>query len=65
MEGKNVRAIEELHRLLKIYQPEIDLENVGYLVAPAEMTPEEWAEEQERKNLTRKPPPGIEDKLDE
>ena len=59
--GKSPRAFEELNRLLKTYEPQGDGEMVGIMVAPAPMTEEEWIAEQEKKNLTRKPPAGYED----
>ncbi len=58
LEDKNVRAFEELHRLTKAYQPQEAGDGLGCLVAPAEMTPEEWVAEQEELNKHRKPPPG-------
>ena len=58
LEDKNVRAFEELHRLIKAYQPQETNDDVGYLVVPAEMTQEEWVAEQEELNKHRKPPPG-------
>ncbi len=50
LEDKNVRAFEELHRLIKAYQPQVI---GGYLVVPAVMTQEEWNAEQEKKNVER------------
>ncbi len=58
LEDKNVRAFEELHRLIKAYQPQETNDDVGYLVVPAEMTQEEWVAEQKELNKHRKPPPG-------
>jgi hypothetical protein len=58
LEDKNVRAFEELHRLIKAYQPQETNDDVGYLVVPAEMTQEEWVADQREKNKHRKPPPG-------
>lgn len=54
----NIRAFDEIHRLRKTYGPQEYSQNAGVMVAPAEMTLEEWAAEQEKKNKTRKPPPG-------
>ena len=54
----NDRAFEELHRLIKAYQPQETNDRVGYLVVPAEMTQEEWVARQEELNKHRKPPPG-------
>ncbi len=53
LEGKNVRAFEELHRLTKAYQPQEADVIGGYLVVPAVMTQEEWNAEQEKKNVER------------
>ncbi len=58
LEDKNVRAFEELHRLIKAYQPQETNDDVGYLVVPAEMTQEEGIARQEELNKHRKPPPG-------
>ena len=58
LEGTSSLAIREYERILEKYDPEAIHENAGYIVAPAEMTPEEWMAEQIEKNKTRKPPPG-------
>ncbi len=58
LEEGNDRAFEELHRLIKAYQPQETNDRVGYLVVSAEMTPEEWVARQEELNKHRKPPPG-------
>ena len=50
LEPKNVRALDELHRLAKAYQPQEADDRAGYIVVPAEMTPEEWSAKMERKN---------------
>jgi hypothetical protein len=57
LEGKNVRAFDEFHRLIKAYQPQATTD-LGYLVVPAAMTPEEWMADQEEKNKHRKRPSG-------
>ncbi len=57
LEGKNVRAFDEFHRLIKAYQPQATTD-LGYLVVPAAMTPEEWMAEQTEKNKHRKRPSG-------
>lgn len=44
----NVQAIEELHRILKVYRPEASGESGGCLVVPAEVTPAEWIVEVKR-----------------
>ncbi len=54
----NDRAFEELHRLIKAYQPQETNDDAGYLVVPAEMTQKEWIARQEELNKHRKPPPG-------
>ncbi|NQV43938.1 MAG: hypothetical protein HQ501_03475 [Rhodospirillales bacterium] len=48
--GKNDRAFAEYHRLLQAYQPEVVGGDAGCLVAPAELTPEEWIMEQTIRN---------------
>ena len=53
LEGKNVRAFEELHRLIKVLEPQEDGVRGGYLVVPAVMETEEWFAEQEKKNVER------------
>ena len=56
LEGKNIRAFEELHRLTKAYRAQDADDSTGYLVVPAEKTQEEWIREQEELNKTRKRP---------
>lgn len=56
LEGKNVRAFDELHRLIKAYQPQEADKCHGVLVAPALLTDEEWIAEQTELNKTRKRP---------
>ncbi len=58
LEEGNDRAFEELHRLIKAYQPQATNDRVGYLVVPAEMTQEEWVADQMEKNKHRKRPSG-------
>ncbi len=53
LEGKSVRALDEYHRLLKVYQPQEARVRGGFLVAPALMETEEWNAEQEKKNVER------------
>jgi len=55
----NSRAWDELHRLMKKFEPHNTLESVGVLVAPAEMTPEEWIARAEEENKHREPPIGV------
>ncbi len=42
LEDKNVRAFGELHKLIDAYQPQQTRDDVGCLVVPAELTPEEF-----------------------
>lgn len=43
LEDKNVRAFKEFHRLIKFRDPQAPVDdNVGYLLAPADISPEEW-----------------------
>ncbi len=58
LEGKNARAFDEFHRLIKAYQPQEADGGLGYLVVRAIMSEEEWDAEQEELNKHRKPPPG-------
>ncbi|WP_339716867.1 hypothetical protein [uncultured Sneathiella sp.] len=52
------RAMKKFGQVLERYRPGIINEGSGVLLAPAEMTPEEWMADQIEKNKTRKPPPG-------
>jgi hypothetical protein len=57
LEDRNVRAFKELHRLIKFRdRQEPDDDNVGYLVAPADISPEEWVREMTKKNETARHP---------
>ena len=56
LERKNVRAFEEFHRVIKTYQPQNADGKHGVIVAPPDMTPEEWIAEQLEKNKTRERP---------
>ena len=56
LEGNNVRAFDELHRLIKAYGPQEADKIHGVLVAPAEISNEEWIAEQEERNKTRTKP---------
>ena len=56
LEGKNTQAFEEVHRLIKAYEPQPTDDSTGVLVVPAEMSPEEWIAEQEELNKHRKKP---------
>ena len=58
LEEGNDRAFEELHRLIKAYQPQETNDRAGCLVVPAEMSQEEWVAEQMEKNKHRKRPSG-------
>ncbi len=51
LEDKNVRAFKELHRLIKVYQPQEARVRGGCLVVPAVLTPEEWIADMEKKNV--------------
>ena len=48
---KNPRAFDELHRLIKTYQPQEADNRLGCLVVPAVATPEEFMAEAEKENL--------------
>ena len=58
LEEGNDRAFEELHRLIKAYQPQETNDRAGCLVVPAEMSQEEWVADQMEKNKHRKRPSG-------
>ena len=49
LEGNNVRAFEEFHRLTKAYQPQATVDGCGYLVVPAPLTTEEYEEHLKKK----------------
>ena len=55
------RAMKKFGQVMERYRPGVINEDVGVLLAPADMTPEEWAADQIGKNKTRKPPPGVYD----
>ena len=59
----NSRAWDELHRLIKIFEPQNTLEGVGVLVAPAQITQEEWIARAEEDNKHCKPPAGYRENL--
>ena len=50
LEGKNVRAFDEFHRLAKAYQPQEAGGGLGYIVLSADVTPEEAIAEGEKAN---------------
>ncbi len=50
LEGTNIRALEELHRLIKAYQPQATDDRVGYLVVSATLTNEEFIRMSEEKS---------------
>ena len=50
LEGKNVGAIEEFHRLIKAYGPQEADDRFGYLVVPAPLTDEEYLAKGEKLN---------------
>jgi hypothetical protein len=50
LEGKNVRAFDEFHRLTKAYQPQEAGGDLGYIVLRADITPEEAIAEGEKAN---------------
>ena len=58
VEDSSPRAMKKFGQVMERYRPGIINEGAGVLLAPAEMTPEEWAADQIEKNKTRKPPPG-------
>lgn len=69
MEGSNQRAIKEYDRLQTKYDPE-EIQGIsgGVMLAPAEMSEEEWMALAEEDNKTAQPPPGYdwpEDDFDE
>ncbi len=49
----DVRAFRAYKKYLAKFEPQETPSKGGYLVAPAEMTPEEWIKDQERKNAER------------
>ncbi|MDF2367764.1 DUF5681 domain-containing protein [Sneathiella sp.] len=61
LEDASPRAMKKFLQMQENYRPDGIDENGAILLAPAEMTPEEWAAEQLEKNKTRKPPPGVYD----
>jgi hypothetical protein len=63
--GGNIRAIDEVHRLSKVLEPKGSDRAAGVMIAPPEISVEEWIQEQEKLNETRLPPPGYDDYPDE
>lgn len=50
LEGQNLRAFEEMHRLIKFNTPEAADDNVGYLVVPASISELAWVRRAENDN---------------
>lgn len=50
LEGKNAQAVAEFHRLLEKCEPSSLAQNAGVLVAPAQISVEEWIARAERHN---------------
>lgn len=59
LKDRDPGAWDEYYRLIKIFEPQNTLEGVGVLVAPAQITPEEWIARAEEENKHRKPPIGV------
>lgn len=49
--GENQIAHDELHRLIKKFEPQSDNDKAGFLVLPASLSNEDWIKEQEERNL--------------
>ena len=58
LEGKDPRALDEIHRLTKAYEPQVADGVGGYLVVPATATEEESIAEAAKHNATAKRPRG-------
>lgn len=56
LEQKKARAFDEYHRLLETHQPQQVDETLGYLVVPAEISPEDWIAREMRDNAKRVDP---------
>ena len=54
----NVRAFRAYTKYLTKYEPQETGSKLGYLVAPANISPEEWMADQTEKNKHRKRPSG-------
>ncbi len=53
LEDKKVQAFEELHRLIKAYQPQEARVRGGVLVVSAPKSAEEWIAQAEKKNVEK------------
>ena len=53
----DLKAFRALHELQVKFAPQTTNEDTGWLLAPAEVTPEEWIAREEERNKHRKPPP--------
>lgn len=58
LEGTSPRAMKKFRQLMEKCQPDVINEYASYMVAPAEISAEEWIKRELEENKTRKPPPG-------
>lgn len=65
LDGTSSQATKEYERILEKYDPEPTHDNAGYLVAPADISPDDWIKRELEENKTLKPPPGVYDDEDD
>lgn len=53
LDGKNTQAVAEFHKWIEKLEPPKSNYNTGVLIAPAEISQEEWLAIAERKNATK------------
>ncbi len=58
LSGGSQGAFDEFYRLITKYRRQDGTRKVGVLVAPAEISPEEWIKREQELNKHRKPPAG-------
>ncbi|MDF2369041.1 DUF5681 domain-containing protein [Sneathiella sp.] len=65
LEGTSPRAMKKFGQVMERYRPGIINEGAGVLLAPAEISAEDWIKRELEENKTLKPPPGVDDIYDD
>jgi hypothetical protein len=55
------RAMKKFAQVMERYRPGVINEDAGVIVAPADISPEDWIKRELEENKTLKPPPGVYD----
>ncbi|WP_340151742.1 hypothetical protein [uncultured Sneathiella sp.] len=55
------RAMKKFGQVMERYRPGVINEGAGVIVAPADISPEDWIKRELEENKTLKPPPGVYD----